>query len=256
MRVAQAHDLALDRAQRDRGQAADRAAPRARRRRRRARRRRRPRRRADAGDPGALALDPLDGRPRTQSQPLRGGPPQRGRSTVARGSAAWSPGTASASRIVGASAGSSLRAALGSESLHVRGRARGAARARARAPRPRRGRVRRRARRSRRPGSMPDACASSAANAGQAPALRSPSSSSASSPGSASVTGASIPAATCEAPPPSSPRSSTRTPCPRCAARHATASPITPPPMTTTSEVAVGSCGIAPRFAGMIRISC
>ena len=54
-------------------------------------------------------------------------------------------------------------------------------------------------------------------------------------PASASVTGASIPAATCDAPPPSSPRSSTQTECPRCAARHATASPITPPPMTTTS---------------------
>ena len=60
------------------------------------------------------------------------------------------------------------------------------------------------------------------------------------SPGSASVTGASIPAATREVPRPGSSRSSTTTRSPRCAARHATARPITPPPTTATSNDLLG----------------
>ena len=136
--------------------------------------------------------------------------------TSRRGSIEWSPATSSASRTVGASAGSSRRAWLGRsratsrpselaegdqplERLGLVGVARhderaGAAQARVAAGRPRRAR-RRRPRTS--------------------PALRSPSSSSARSPNSASATGASMPAATCQAP--GSPASSTtaRQPAPR-----------------------------------------
>ncbi len=256
VRVAQAQDLALDRPQRDPRQAADGATPRTRR------------------DDDAVRRDelsPATSTPvilapsqwiRSTAFPVHNSTPTRRAAsaravTVARGSVAWSPGTASASRIVGASAGSSLRATLATSRSTPRLSSRRSSSSRSSACASSRSRATTSAPHSRSPGSIPpDACASSAANAGQASALRSPSSSSASSPGSASVTGASMPAATCDAPHPSSLRSNTRTACPRCAARQATASPITPPPMTTTPGVADGSCGIAPRFAGMIRISC
>src|SRR5690348_8584581 len=77
--------------------------------------------------------------------------------------------------------------------------------------------------------------------------------SSARSTGCASEVGAIIPAATHEVPPPSSPRSSTVTSRPLWAARHATARPIGPPPMTTTSEDLV-EFGMLTSSAGITRV--
>src|SRR5581483_8950285 len=98
------------------------------------------------------------------------------------------------------------------------------------------------------PQSPPAASLSSAANPGQARAEARAIASCSSSPNVASPTGASIPAATPLAPAPGSSRSSTRTRSPRCAARHAQARPIAPPPTTTASSALPPRRGRATTF--------
>ena len=254
--IAQAQDLALDRAQRDARQALDRAAPRAGGRHDVTRAHDLAAGQADAGHATGALLEALHARAGAQRHagaPRGLGEREHERARVGRVVAGHVEREAHGGRQrrLQAPGGARQQAPdveaeleahgeLAVERLRLVAVARDDERAAAPEPRDRRPRRRRAARRT----------------AATRAALRRPSCRSASSPASASVTGASMPAATCEAPAPSSPRSSTQTLWPRCAARQATASPMTPPPMTATSVVAVGSCGMTPRFAGMIRISC
>ena len=133
------------------------------------------------------------------------------------------------------------RASLGSSALDARGPSARAARARARAPRPRRGRGRRR---SVPHGAVADVDArrpraSSRRSRPAARALRSPSSSSGALAGVGLGDRREHPGGDARRAGAGSPRSSTSTRRPRCAARQATARPMTPPPTTTTSSCAV-----------------
>ena len=151
--------------------------------------------------------------------------------TIRRGSTEWSEGMSSASRTVGASAGSARRAWLGRSRSTSRPSSRRNASSRSSASA---------SSRSRATSSVPDvrwptSPPSSAQKSAKPRAARSPSSTAAASPTCASATGASMPAATCQAP--GSPASSTTVRSPRPAARHAQARPIAPPPATARSYV-------------------
>ena len=234
-----------------------------------------------------LALDGADGhaelgQPRPRRRRWRAGPGRRGRSrrrraggprsssgsdagaadrpagalergasaaTRRRGSTEWSPGTSSASRTVGARAGSARRAWLGRSRSTSSPSSRRKASA-ARAPRRRRGRARPAACRSREAGSC-RRLAQLGAEVAEAARAAQVSSTAARSPNCASVTGASMPAATCQAP--GSPASSTIVLRPRPAARQAHARPIAPPPATATSnelEVTAGHSLPTPALPG------
>ena len=170
VRVAQPQHLALDRAHRDAaGRALEPRRVRARGDQHGARADDLAVRQLDAGDALAVATR---ARRRACARARAAGaraPPRPSAATSRRGSTEWSPATSSASRTVGASAGSARRARGRQQPLDVEPERAGGTRAAGRAPRPRRGRARRPACRSRRrPGSLPEASASSRAEGGEA----------------------------------------------------------------------------------------
>ena len=245
-RIAQAQDLALDRAHRHRvlGQ------------RRRARRSRRP----AASDDRARAAQALAARPSAHARdaPARS-PSQLDPRDAARARAARRPPARTRARSAASTRRGSTQWSSGASQREPHASARAPARARApgsgaaaRHARPSDSRKRElalelarlvvvaREQQRARP-AQPDLDARSPLAARRrtpatARAERSPSSSTRrpASPNSASATGASMPAATREVPPPSASRSSTITDRPRARARQAIASPITPPPTITT----------------------
>src|SRR4051812_36950909 len=200
----------------------------------------------------SAATSPVTRAPRRISPPARSTATARA-ATSLRGSAEWSPGTSSARRTVGASAGSARRAWLGRSRSTGRPADRRNASSRSSTAASSASRATISVPVARKPGSSPLASASSAQNVSKLSAARMPSAVSAPSPKSDSATGASMPAATCHAP--GSPASSTHGRRPRRAASHAHAMPIAPPPTTATSEDSDGpELRMLPPYAGTTRI--
>ena len=226
--AAQPQHLALDRPHRARGRA---RASRASRRGRRRRRRPRPPPTTPSSVITPVTRSPSTRRPVTRARRGSTSNARASAATSLRGSIEWSPSMSSASRIVGASAGSSRRACDG------RSRSTGS-------PSPRRNSARRSSAsassRSRATTSVPTVAVAGVLERGAevrvaARALQPQFAAARARRTRPRTSGASMPAATCHAA--GSPASSTTTRAPRCAARHAHARPIAPPPTTATSKL-------------------